>query len=320
MSIKITDIFGIGVNNNNTFNKNYIIIDISADNIDLILQPINQYNGVTIYKYIPSELFKKYCKSIDLDINNYINLGDYIIYDINDIKIVLAHKKNILVTNRYVLIDTIGQLYIWKPYSINRNYTNLGVVCIDEPNVVPTEYVGMVPHDHVKIFEPSYNELFQNDYNLLGTKKNGRRKLISMNIIYSVESSIDENIDESVDININKNINKHTDNNNNNNIDRWSKYNGKYFKLKQSSNPWYIDKPQLVKSKNINNNNFFRKNKENFNDTINDIINDKNVIEKDKLNYIILTLLILIICLYFYNKYYKKNNNEKTSEKKSFII
>jgi hypothetical protein len=61
MNIKITDIFGININNNNQFNKDYIIIDISPDNIDLILQPINQYNGVIIYKYHPSNIFKDIC-------------------------------------------------------------------------------------------------------------------------------------------------------------------------------------------------------------------------------------------------------------------
>jgi len=36
MNIKITDIFGININNNNNFNKDYIIIDISPENIELL--------------------------------------------------------------------------------------------------------------------------------------------------------------------------------------------------------------------------------------------------------------------------------------------
>ena len=59
MNIQIYDIFGININDNNHFNKDYIVIDISADNIDLILQPINQYNGVIIYKYKPSNYLIK---------------------------------------------------------------------------------------------------------------------------------------------------------------------------------------------------------------------------------------------------------------------
>jgi len=301
MNIKITDIFGININNNNHFNKDYIIIDISPDNIDLILQPINQYNGVIIYKYHPSNIFKDICKDLHIDINNYVKLGDYIIYDTNNTKIILSHKKNVLLTNRYTLIDTIGQLYIWKPHSINKNYINLGVVCVDQPNVVPSDYVGIVPSDHVKIFETSYGDLFQNDYSLLGTKKNGKRKLISMNIMNKIEQSTDEN-----------NI-LLSNNNHNKSGNKWKKYRSKQFILKESDNKWYTNKMQVINSKDIHNNNFFRKNKETFQSIQNNDIDenlDENIINinnTDRSSYVILILLVLIIGAFFYNKYYRKN-------------
>lgn len=293
MNIKITDIFGININNNNHFNKDYIVIDISPDNIDLLLQPINQYNGVMIYKYHPSSMFKNLCTSLNINIDDYVKLGDYIIYDTNNTKILLSNKKNAILTNRYVLIDTIGQLYIWKPYTINRNYVNLGVVCSDQPDIIPTDYVGMIPSDHVKIFESSYGDLYQNDYGLLGTKRNGRRKLVTMNIIHNVEQSTDSN-----NILLSSEIKQKSSN-------KWKKYKTTEFILKEADNKWYENKLQIIDSKDINNNNFFRKNKETF--EIVSLDDNIDLHTKDRSTYIILILLILIIGAFFYNKYHKKN-------------
>jgi hypothetical protein len=291
MNIQIYDIFGININDNNHFNKDYIVIDISADNIDLILQPINQYNGVIIYKYKPSNYLIDYCNNININLDEYVKLGDYIIYDTNNTKILLSHKNNVLLTNRYVLIDTIGQLYIWKPYTINKNYTNLGVICIDQPHIIPSEYIGLIPNDHVKIFDSTYNDLFQNDYSLLGNKKNGRRKLISMNIIHNIENGNDNGIIKDINITNNK----------------WEKYKGKYFVLKESDDPWYVHINQTIKTADIKTKDFFKKYKENMNDNI---YNNKIVEYNDKSNYIILILLVLVISLFFYNKYYRKNKNK----------
>lgn len=301
MDIKIYDLFGRELTENSrNFDYNYIVLDIlSPEHIELILTSINQYNGAYIYRYECSNQFKNYCNKYGLNINDYIKLGDYIIYDINDIKIILANKNNVLITDRYTLIDTIGQLSIWKPHSINNEYTNFGVICTTNTNEIPSDPIGLISAKHVKIFDSNFNDLFQNDYCVLGNKLNGKRKLLTTHMI-----NHNKKIDEKNNINDNIKINYNTS--------KWTKYKNDIVMLKISDNPWYDDFDGCkLSSTDIINTNFIKKKvkkyvKETFKDTKinNDITIEKNT---DKSTYVIIILFILIILLFLYNKYQKKS-------------
>ena len=304
MNIKIYDLFGINIKSQN-FNNSYIILDItSPEDIDIILTPISQHNGIFIYRYQCSEEFKQYCNNEGININDYIKLGDYIIYDINDIKIILAHKKSVFITDRYTLLDTIGQLYIWEPHSINNKYTNFGVICLSQTNEIPSDPIGLLPIEHVKIFESTYGDIFQNDYCVLGNKLNGKRKLISLNIINQKDKKIEDTIDDNIDDDI-KNYKTQEDETN-----IWKSYKNDTIMLNISHTPWYIDKKsQLISPKFIKNKNFFRKQKEKPKHKANMSDDDeKNKNSVDKSTYIIIILFVLIILLFLYNKYQKKSN------------
>ena len=303
MNIKIYDLFGRELTNNSSnFDYNYIIVDIlSPEYIDIILTSINQYNGTYIYKYECSNEFKNYCNKYGLNIDNYIKLGDYIIYDINDIKIILANKNNVLITDRYILIDTIGQLSIWKPHSINKEYTNFGVICTTNANEIPMQPIGLINEKFVKIFESNINDLFQNDYCVLGNKLNGKRKLLTTHMLnYNTKNN--EKNNEKIKIKEKSIKNK------------WNKYKNNIVMLKTSDNPWYNNFDSI--SFNIINKDYIKKKvnkykkeslfkKESLN---NKSIDNNTIVEKntDKSTYFILILFILIIILFLYNKYQKK--------------
>ena len=107
----------------------------------------------------------------------------------------MINRKNGYVTNRYNLIDTVGQLYIWKPVSPNSNFINIGLICTTNPNEVPEDQIGLVPNNHVKIFENSFSDLFQNDYNLLGSNKDNKKKLITYNILNQKNLNDNDSLD-----------------------------------------------------------------------------------------------------------------------------
>ena len=309
MNFKMYDIFGICINKNNKYNNEFIIIEIDENYLDLILSPISQYNGTFIYKYECSDEFRDYCSDVGINIDDYIKLGDYIIYDMNEIKIILGHKKVVHVTNHYTLIDTIGQLYIWKPHTINNNFTNLGVICMSQTNEIPNDPIGMIPMKYIKIFESNYNDLFQNDFCVLGSKTNGKRKLITLHMIN------------------NKNTDYTSQDNTLKNDIKWiSKYKNDTVYLKCAVNPWYINKKMVINQEDIINNNFFKKNKlakiskhiKNKNKKLNRL-NKLNGLNRLKINseieskniesstYVIVVLFVIIILLFVYNKYQKKN-------------
>lgn len=282
MDIKITDVFNIDIKNpKKRFNKDYIVLEIDNESIDDYLTTLNQYNGVYIYKLKKDGKLANIFNKIGLNINNYIELGNYIIYDINNIKILLVNKKNTQVTNRYSLLHTAGQLYIWKPISTNPNYINMGLICTSNPNEIPEDYIGLIPHNHIKIFQNSYsdllqndNNLIQNDYNLLGSSKDNKKKLITFNIL-------NENDNESVDsydsydskdsydsyetsskIRKIENFDGNTegeqvlDNDENKN---WNQYKSRSLVLVESNNPWYINKNDTIPIKYIKNDDYFNR-------------------------------------------------------------
>lgn len=321
MKINITDIYGCKLSdfnsNKSNFNKEYIIIDFSYEDIDNILTPINQYNGIFIYKLNKSANFFNKIKD-DLNIDDYCELGNYMIYDMNNIKILLVHNKACIKTNKYTLIDVIGELHIWKPIIVNNEYTNLGVICMDNNYDIPTDYIGLIPSEYVKLSNNIHNsELFSIDYNILSSYKNGRKKLLTINMLKSnKENESNNNVEHfsSVDKEQNKNfLNKH-------------------LVLVDSDDPWYINKHNTIELKNISNIDYFGvrdKYLEGTNFKTNIKLNAadptlgygysyadrKNVIiekftNNDKSNYIILIMFAIIILLFIYNIYLKKYKNK----------
>jgi hypothetical protein len=321
ININITDIYGCNLSDNNSkkseFNKDYIIIDFSYDDIDKILIPINQYNGTFIYKLNKTAKFFNKIKNI-LNIDEYCELGNYMIYDMNNIKILLVHNKACIKTNKYTLLDVIGQLYIWKPIIIDNEYTNLGVVCTDNNYDLPTDYIGLIPSEYVKINNNTNNsDIFSIDYNILSSNRNGRKKLLTMNILKYDKENDKEN--DSTNIEYFSNINENVYNNSSE----------KHLVLVDSDDPWYINKNDNIELKYISNENYFgvknkylegAKFKTNIKLNASDPIlgygysyaDRKNVIiekfsnNKDKSNYIILLIFGIIIILFIYNIYLKK--------------
>ena len=322
MKINITDIYGCKLSdfnsNKSNFNKDYIIIDFSYEDIDNILIPINQYNGIFIYKLNKyAKLFNKI--KDDLNIDDYCELGNYMIYDMNNIKILSVHNKACIKTNKYTLLDVIGELHIWKPIILNNEYTNLGVICTDNNYDIPTDYIGLIPSEYVKLSNNIHNsELFPLDYNILSSYKNGRKKLLTINMLKSnKENEFNNNNVEhfsSVDKEQNKNFPK------------------KHLVLVDSDDPWYINKNDNIELKDISNKDYFGVRDKylegaNFKTNIELNASDptlgygysyadrKNVIiekftNNDKSNYIILIMFAIIILLFIYNIYLKKYKNK----------
>ena len=349
MDIKISDIFNITITHpKKRFNKDYIIINIVNENVDYYLTPINQYNGVYIYKLKRDGRIIESFKKVGLNIDDYIELGNYIIYDTNNIQILLINKNNSNITNRYTLLTTIGQLYIWKPISMNNNYINLGVICTTNPNDIPNDYIGLVPREHVKIFENSSAELFQNDYNLLGSNRDNKKKLISSNILNNTPSENDSQAEN------NENDSQAE---NNNKIEHfegdWTQYRGNKLVLVEAENPWYVNKENTIPVKYIHNHNFFidkniqklqntptipnayQNTPDNVNNNatyVSNVVldtskpslgfgysfagrnveqfNEKSSSNKDNSNYVIIIMFIAIILLFGYNIYYKKSHKK----------
>lgn len=332
MNINITDIYGCNLSDNSSkkldFNKDYIIIDFSYDDIDKILIPINQYNGTFIYKLNKSAKFFNFIKNI-LDIDDYCELGNYMIYDMNNIKILLVHNKACIKTNKYTLLDVIGQLYIWKPIIIDNEYTNLGIICTDNNYDIPSDYIGLIPSEYVKINNNTNNlELFSLEYNILSSYRNGRKKLLSMNILKNKSENMINN--ENNDNNYNNDNIEYFSNMDNN---EYKNSSDKHLVLVDSNDPWYINKNDNIELKNISNENYFGvRNKypegANFKSNINlnradpalgygysyadrkNVIMEKFTNNNDKSNYIILIMFAIIISLFIYNIYLKKYKNK----------
>jgi hypothetical protein len=340
-NIKITDLFGINILNNRDIrdNKNYIIINFINDNIDDLLIAINQYNGNYIYKLnFNAHLFSKIKQKYKFDINDYIELGNYIIYNNNDIKILLMHKNAGIKTNRYTLIDVVGNLYLWKPISINNEYTNLGVVITTDEYEIPYGYIGLVNTEFIKISEPiniNSDILFENDYSLLGTIKNNKRKLLSIKILKNNENieHIEHFENISTECDINKNDIDHNDIDQNDIINHHNNlnvYKGKRLVLVESDNPWYINKDNVIELKYIKNDNYFgvrskypvgAKFKSNtvynpqspnlgygysYADRKDVIIEKFSDNENNNANYVILVMIFIIVLLMVYNFYKNK--------------
>jgi hypothetical protein len=294
-SIKITDLFGINILSNKGINDNgnrdYVILQFSSEYIDDLLIPINQYNGNYIYKLNKnSNYFTKLNTKKIFNIHDYVELGNYIIYDNNNIKILLIHKSKSSQTNRYVLIDVINNLYVWQPVSINNRFTNFGVVITTDENQ-PTHLIGTIESEYVKISSPisiNNDSLFENEYSLLGSIRNNKKKILSMKILNNNTTNTKENIEHfdnvaqcidnhsndnhSIDNHSNDNhsIDNHSNDNNNdvgenysldedmeNNYQNLNTYKGKRLVLVESDNPWYINKENVIELKYINNENYF---------------------------------------------------------------
>jgi len=305
MDIKLTDIFNISITpSKKGYNKDYMVLHINHDNIDDYLTAVNQYNGVYIYKLKKSKKIYYCFNKLGLDIDNYVELGNYIIYDTNNVNILLINKNKTKTTNKYNLIDTIGELYVWKPVSINNNYTNLGVI-VTKNNLIPNEEIGLIPNEYIKIFDNSYADIYQNDYNLLGSKRDNKKKILTYNIINENNDNISSD-----------SINTLNDTHQGKEFDythKWDVYQTQTFILIENDNPWYKNKKNTIPEEYINNNDYFKMEYKKCDDTIiNDIevtnnINTENKSLFNNTNYIILFMLMVIILLFIYNRYGIRN-------------
>ena len=182
------------------------------------------------------------------------------IYDMNNIKILLVHNKACIKTNKYTLLDVIGQVYIWKPININNEYTNLGVICTDNNYDIPSNYIGLIPSEYVKMNKNSNNsDLFTLDYNILSSTRNGRKKLLTMNILNNDEQNNvnKENISKNISKNIEhfSNFNENKDENKDKN--EYKNSPEKHLILVDSDDPWYINKNDNIELNNISNKDYF---------------------------------------------------------------
>jgi hypothetical protein len=349
-AIKITDLFGINILTNRDINKDYIIIHFSNDNIDDLLIPINQYNGIYIYKLNKnSNYFNKLHSKNIFNINDYNELGTYLIYDKNNIQILLV-KNNIGTTNTYKLLDVVGNLYVWKPIYKYTNHINFGVVVTTDKQV-PTETIGTINTDYIKLNSPisiNNDSLFENEYSVLGSIRDNKKKLLSIKILNDKKTEKIEhfdNIDNIDDIDDKQYYNNDSEYNNysidddmENNHQSLNTYKGKRLVLVESDNPWYVNKENVIELKYINNQNYFGirqkyplgsafKSNTVYNTTSPNLgygysyADRKNTIvenfsentednSNNNANYIIVIMIIIIILLLAYN-YYKKNNNSK---------
>lgn len=296
MDIRITDIFDINIKTDK-YNREYIVLDINSDHIDDYLTALNQYNGTYIYKLNKSEKLKHKLSQVNINIDDYIELGHYMIYESTNVKILLVNKTNTRSTNKYNLIDTIGELYIWKPVSIYPNYTNLGVITTSNPHEVPEEYIGLVPMQHIKIFTNPYSDLFQNDYSLLGCSKDNKKKLLTINIL-------NENVDDS------PSENELIFN------DDWTIYVSKNFVLTDSENPWFKHHKKIILYDDIDNSKYFEKQKYNKpkrhinkikNSTYDNTENSKYYLN----NMVIIVLCVTILLIYIYFRRYNLTKQSK---------
>ncbi len=339
--IKLTDIFNINITNNKKqYNKDYIIIEINNDSFDEYLEPINQYNGVFIYKLKKNNKLSNYFNKANLNLDDYVELGHYIIYNTSHVKILLINKNNTIVTNRYTLLDTVGQLYIWKPMAINNNYTNLGIVCTSNPSEIPSDYIGLIPKKYIKLFNASYDQLFQSDYSLLGSNRDNKKKILTYSILNTNNNTDYDSDNENDDYNITNPNKKHksrkiehftSDEDDNNG------YSSKSIVLVENDNPWYVNKKDTIPVKYISNDNYFgyRKSPEDASfdsqmvldaslpsmgmgysyasrqNVIKNVENMEGKPAKDNSNYIIILLFVAIAILLFYKMYYKKKHTNK---------
>lgn len=345
-NIILTDIFGFSIKNNTKY-KDYIIIEIPYNIYNSCLNGIGQYNGNIIYSLnrYSQKLNNVFLKN-NLKLNDYLPLGNYISHNHQSIKIIVGNKTIIEYTTKYSLIDTVNDLYIWKPITDNSEYTNLGVLCTRNDSM-PDIGTCLILKNNCNIFNihNSLNELFVGDYSLLNCVKDGKRKIIALNLLKHKHINKSSNIEHFANDNVtnnNTNINEtyetyETTNDEND----WSKYRGKQVVLVSENNPWYINKNATIPLKYISNDNFLganifknnyalydskvvldndtpslgygysyasRRNVETFKNDDENNEDDEDDEEKDTTNSdkIILLLFIILLLLFIYNIYYKK--------------
>lgn len=340
-TIILTDLFGFNIKNNSKkFNKDYIIIDIPNNLYNHCLSSIGQYNGNIIYSLnkksnLLHTLFKKY----NIDFNNYVSMGNYISHNQHTIKIIVADKKNIKITNNYNLITIVNDLYIWKPLSNSDSYTNLGIVCTRN-DFKPDIETGLIVKENCNIFDihNSLTELFVGDYSLINSVHDGKRKIITTNLLKNKVEHFINHYNENENEHENE-INKQNQNESiSDNEYTWDKYKGKQVVLVTDNNPWYVNKNITIPLKYVSNNNFLgynvvknnyakyesnvtldkdsptmgygysyasRRNVEGFNNTSeNEGDTDNNS------DIIIFVLFFMLLLLFIYNIYYKRRDKK----------
>jgi hypothetical protein len=172
----------------------------------------------------------------------------------------------------------------------------------------------------------------------LGSNKDNKKKIITINIL-------NENENDSIDNMENNRIDNIKNNRIENFSNEWTNYRTNNLFLIETSNPWYINKHDIIPEKYIDNSDYLNENRKekqipygyrkkmyNNEEYKTDVIlntNDpalglgysildrskiesfNNEKERDNSNYIILLMFILIIILFVYNVYKNKKNNKK---------
>lgn len=329
-NIILTDLYGFNIkNNSNKINKDYIIIEIPNTLFNHCLNSIGQYNGNIIYSLNQKAmiLYNTFKKN-NLNYNDYVSMGNYISHNHNNLKIIVSNKKNIKSTIKYSLLTIVNDLYIWKPLSDNDSYTNLGIVCTRN-DLKPNITTGLIAKENCNIFEihNSLAELIIGDYSLINFIHDGKRKIITTNLLKNkVEHFINHyNEDEKQN---NETFEHTTDNEYS-----WDKYRGNQVVLVSDNNPWYINKNITIPLKYISNNNFMGYNvtKNNYalydskvtldtdsptmgygysyssRNNVEKFTNNSDEEEKDNnSDIIIFVLFFILLILFIYNIYYKK--------------
>ena len=344
-TVNLTDLFGFNIKNSiKNINKDYIIIEIPHDLYNHCLNAIGQYNGNIIYSLnLNSNLLQNVFSKHNLNINDYVSMGNYISHNQQTLKIIVSNKQNTYHTNKYNLIDIVNDLYIWKPLSNSDSNTNLGVVCTRNDSIPDVE-TGLISKNNCNVFEinNSLAELFIGDYALLNCIKDGKRKIITTNLLKNKNTNVNVNVNVNVNNKVehfvnhyDKNQTEAFDNAHINDGDDWIQYRGKQVVLVAENNPWYINKNTTIPSKYISNDNFLganlfknnyasyeskveldidspslgygysyasRQNVEKFNGTYDEITDNNSDI-------IVFILFFILLLLFVYNIYYKKNKS-----------
>jgi hypothetical protein len=305
------------------------LVIICITNIDLIDNYlIKKHSTYPIYK-LNDRVITKLFSSYNIDYDDYVMFGDIYLNNLNQdtIEVVLGHKSYFISTNKFKPAFKTRSLYLWKPYTNNEQYLNVGYVTT-LTNSPPTEDYGLAFYnliiDSSLKFDYDFDDndsISTNNIMMVGNKYNVlnlSNSLFNINIdkIYSKNNNMVNNMINNM---VNNMVNNLIDNNDAdddsieiiNNIDNlydniiWTKYKGKKVTLIDESNPWFKDKIQNKKDriqenkiqnkkekiKLINNNN---------NNNNNTIRKTQNNNKKRKQLFILSVLIVLFMIFVFY--------------------
>jgi hypothetical protein len=140
---------------------------------------------------------------------------------------------------------------------------------------MPNIETGLINKNNCNVFEihNSLAELFIGDYGLLNYIKDGKRKIITTNLLKNKNPNVTNKVEHFINSNENENkkqfdknqtefdknqteFDEAFDNAHINDGDDWGQYKGKQVVLVAENNPWYINKNHTIPAKYISNDNF----------------------------------------------------------------